>query len=189
MDLSNHVSELHECLVKVLIGTNEENVKLARHSLMKMYGACKNAPNSTVEYLRKVWNGKEGKIAQASTKSDLLSVFGAFLGSQKLRNCAVEMLCACGEKETTEMVLGSLFKALNTLTSENADQAVINALFDAIQKQSKSSGAGLYGFISALYGQIRAETIAFIDKPKLQLLYQAYEKVKKNLKTKKINKQ
>lgn len=181
MDLSNHVCALHESLVKVLIGTDEENAALAKRTLMTMYKACNQADTPLApitDYLRKVWNGKEGKIAQSTTKADLVSIFGSFATCpSQLRNAAVTVLCACGEKETTEAVLAALFKSLYALTALNPKQEIINTLFDAIQKQSKSSGIGQYGFISAVYGQITPETIAYIDKPKIDLLFNAYEKV------------
>lgn len=77
IDLSNHVIAFHESLVKVLIGTNEEAIKVAKEALLTLYASCNSESANLVpvtDYLRKVWNGKEGKISQASTKGLFNSV-------------------------------------------------------------------------------------------------------------------
>ena len=109
-DLSPYASEMHQSLVKVLIGTNEENIATSKAALQTLYGSCNSAQVDLVslpEYLRKVWNGKEGKIVAATTKMELLSLFGAFAKcGLEVRVAAVGALCACGEKESAQPVLG-----------------------------------------------------------------------------------
>ena len=72
----------------VLIGTNEEAIKAAKSALCLLYSSCVSDSANLVpvtDYLRKVWNGKEGKISQASTKGPFKSVFSL----NKLRFSAI----------------------------------------------------------------------------------------------------
>ena len=57
MDLSNHVSDLHESLIKVLIGTNEENVKIAQNALLTMYRACNKEDSKLTNIPEHLRNG------------------------------------------------------------------------------------------------------------------------------------
>ena len=155
---------------------------IAKEALRTLYTACndKDAKLDTIaEYLRKVWNGKEGKISESGKKINILSIFDSFGQSPiELKRAAVDALCANAEKEGTEMVLTELFRTLNIITQNTPDEKIIKTLFEGIAKHSKLLGPALYGLISALYGQITTETVTLFDKNKVQTLVDIFGKVR-----------
>ena len=88
-------------------------------------------------------------------------------------------LCACGEKESGEPVLHALHASLSAISGTGANDAIIASLFEVLTKLAKTVSAPTYAFVSALFGQISAETAKCFDKSRIQLLNQVVDKVSK----------
>ena len=79
LDLSPFAKQISQSLVKVILGTNEENIQIAKKAFQTMIKSCKDEDQlckgkyddsddrvisffSVADYLKAVYGGKEGKI-------------------------------------------------------------------------------------------------------------------------------
>ena len=168
LDLSPFAKQISQSLVKVILGTNEENIQIAKKAFQTMIKSCKDEDQlckgkyhdsddrvisffSVADYLKAVYGGKEGKITQNQQKIDILQLYKNFGSSPGCRlNLAKNVangLVTIQEKESTEQVLSVLYKSLQAcLAKIEKSNEIDQILITALTKASKAtSSAGLFG--------------------------------------------
>ena len=168
LDLSPFAKQISQSLVKVILGTNEENIQIAKKAFQTMIKSCNDEDQlckgkyhdsddrvisffSVADYLKAVYGGKEGKITQNQQKIDILQLYKNFGSSTgcglNLAKNVTNGLVTIQEKESTEQVLSVLYKSLQAcLAKIEKSNEIDQILITALTKASKAtSSAGLFG--------------------------------------------
>ena len=168
LDLSPFAKQISQSLVKVILGTNEENIQIAKKAFQTMIKSCNDEDQlckgkyhdsddrvisffSVADYLKAVYGGKEGKITQNQQKIDILQLYKNFGSSPgcglNLAKNVTNGLVTIQEKESTEQVLSVLYKSLQAcLAKIEKSNEIDQILITALTKASKAtSSAGLFG--------------------------------------------
>ena len=124
-DFSELAADLQEPLLKCLVGMDVENVKNSAVALQRIYERSPSAPAKVVEHIRKVWNGKEGKITSNGQKVEILKLFGYFVNAtEDTRVAAITNLVLSAEKEITDETLVVVANSLAVLSEETKNENV-----------------------------------------------------------------
>jgi hypothetical protein len=122
-NFSDLAADIHEPLLKCLIGMDIDNIQFAATALKRIYEGSSSAPVKTVEHIRKVWNGKEGKITSSQQKIEVLKLFGYFSNAtEDVRVSAITNLILSAEKETSEEVLVEVSNSLSMLSMNTKNE-------------------------------------------------------------------
>ena len=135
-----------------MLGTNVENSKIALDAIGHMLRSCNNEDilNKVADYVKAVFNGKEGKITQNQQKMYLYQIYeylshakGA--GPTVVQN-VVNGLTALAEKESSDVVLTVLYRAMKAnLKNRGTNTEILKNLMETLVKQAKTNAAGLFG--------------------------------------------